>query len=208
MRRRFLAIGIILILIGAVLFVRSNQPEQRISSSWDEVKTEIDTLEIAYNFTAGDKVNLVISPNREWNPEPAVDDVPYPHIFVYVNITSPQGSQSAYEIAYVEFRYYSIRILTPGGFSGEYDTNEELIAEKGLVGRVMYTGEYKAKIIGVVNPGGPQMADYLTFSKEMQTTVTVYPYRDYVYGAVILIFLGIVISGFSFMRPNRRSRRR
>jgi hypothetical protein len=72
----------------------------------------------------------------------------------------------------------------------------------------MYSGQYNATIIGVINPGGPRSAVWLIFYKEKLTTSIVYPYRDYVYGFVILIFVGTVISGFSFMSSNRKLPRR
>lgn len=204
-----LAIGLCFVLVGVALTIHSNVPEQKKNTTWEFVKTEVFTLEISANFTAGDTVKLEIAPSHEWGQEPPVDDVPYPHIFVYVNVTSPKGDQSYYEITYVSYLFYQAILKAPGGFSGEYG-NETLNAERAVVGKVMYDGQYLARIIGVILPGGPPRAEALTFYKAIENIETTYPYKAEFNIALVTLLIGGGISIWSIKprkRPTKRKRK-
>ena len=210
MKLKTLTAGLLLILVGAALAIHSNTPENNTTLTWEFVKTEPSTLEISANFTAGDIVKLEIYPNHEWQQEPEVDDVPYPHIFVYVNVTSPRGDQSYYESTYVSYRFYRAILKAPGGFSGEYD-NKTLNAERAVVGRVMYDGEYLARIIGVIISSGSAKADALNLYKGTENIETTYPYRDELWITMALFLAGgsISILGMqSHKRPIKGKKRR
>ena len=202
MKRWMLIIGLCFVIAGVALAIHSNMPEEKKDKTWEFVKTEASTLEITYDFTAGDIVKLEIAPSREWMQEPEVDDVPYPHIFVYVNVTSPKGDQSYYEITYVNYFFYRAILKAPGGFSGEY-SNETLNAERAVVGKVMYDGQYVARIIGVILPGGPPRAEALTLLKAIENIETTYPYKAEFSIALVAISIGGVISIWS-MKPRKR----
>lgn len=209
MKRDMLIFGLLLILVGVALTFHSNTPMNNTTLTWEFVKTEAFTLEISANFTAGDIVKLEIYPNHEWSEEPEVDDVPYPHIFVYVNVTSPRGDQSYYEVAYVTYRFYQAVLKAPGGFSGEYG-NETINAERAIVGKVMYDGQYLARIIGVIIPTGEAKADALNFYKGIENIETTYPYRNELPIAIIILVAGggISIWGIkSSKRPIREKKR-
>jgi len=205
MKRWALGMALLLIFGGAIALLRSFASEQKIIVTWDIVKTEVNKLEISANFTAGDVVKLSISPNRQWTPEPPVEDVPYPHIFVFVNITSPYGDNSSYEIAYVDYLVYNVRLVYAGGFSGEV-SNETVKTENAIVGEVLYSGQYLARIVGVLNPGGPPMAEALTFYEKQESIVTEFPYRDYLKVAIVVFFLGSVLTIWSVKASDRRTR--
>ena len=203
MKRWILAIGLIFIFFGAVLWLRSTVAELKSNIAWDEIKTGVNTLEVSANFTAGDKVKLIISPNRDWLSEPQTDDVPYPHTFVWVNVTSPNGDPSWYEIAYVQSSVYQVRLLNAGGFSGEYG-NDTLQTERAIVGKVKYNGLYQAKITGIMPPGGPPRADALIFFKQSETITTEHPYADYAYPALSMFIPGILVAALSFRASHRK----
>lgn len=193
MKRDVLILGFLLILVGVAFAIRSNTLMNKTTLTWEFAKTEVFTLEISANFTAGDIVKLEIYPNHDWQQEPEVDDVPYPHIFVYVNVTSPREDQSYYEIAYVSYRFYQAILKAPGGFSGEYG-NETLNAERAIVGKVMYDGQYTARIVGVIIPAGEAKADALNFYKGIENIETTYPYRNELPIAIIILVAGGGIS--------------
>lgn len=213
MKRDMLILGLLLILVGAALTIHSNTQINNSTLSWELVKTEAFTLEISANFTVGEIVKLEIYPNHEWRQEPEVDDVPYPHIFVYVNVTSPRGDQSYYEAAYVNYRFYQAILKAPGGFSGEYGS-ETLKTERAIVGKVMYDGEYLARITGVIIGSGRASADALNLFKGTEIIETSYPYRNellialvmYIAGGSILIWS--VKSGKRSVKGRRRSHTR
>lgn len=204
-----LAIGLCFLLVGVALTIHSTVPEQEKNTTWELMKSEPSTLEISANFTAGDIVKLEIAPSHEWMQEPEVDDVPYPHIFVYVNVTSPKGDQSYYEITYVNYFFYRAILKAPGGFSGEYG-NETLNAERAVVGKVMYDGQYLARIIGVILPGGPPRAEALTLYKGIENIKTTYPYKAEFNVALVTLLIGGGISIWSIRlrkRPIKSKRR-
>jgi len=213
MRRDMLILGLLLVLVGVALTIHSNTPMNNTTLTWEFVKTEASTLEISANFTAGDIVKLEIYPNHEWSEEPEVDDVPYPHIFVYVNVTSPRGDQSYYEVAYVSYRFYSAILKAPGGFSGEYG-NETINSERAIVGKVMYDGLYLARIVGVIIPSGEPKAEALNLWKGTENIEITYPYRTELPIAIVAFVAGGGISiwgiksGKHPIKGKRRSRTR
>jgi hypothetical protein len=204
MKRWILAIGLIFIFFGAVLWLRSTMAEQKSSTIWEEVKTAYSTLEISANLTAGDKVKLTLSPSRDWRSEPATDEVPYPHTFIWLNVTSPTGDRSSYEITYAQSYIYSVHLLIAGGFSGEYD-DETLQTEKAVIGKVKYDGLYQAKITGIMPPGGTPAADALTFLEETETTTIEHPYAGCIYAASSMFIVGIVVAAFSFRASRQKT---
>ena len=213
MKRWMFAIGLSFILIGILLIIHSGQPEQTSKVTWSPVKDVVNKLQISENFTAGDKIQLIVSPNSEWvnfGLDVPTDDVPYPAKYVYVNITDPQGGVSMYEIAYVTgpgaygLSIYQIRVLSQGGFSPQSSNDPE--TNRTIVGQILYTGSYLAEIVGIFPGGGPPPG-YLTFLKETTNIDTAYPYRDYLYPALAMLLLGILLSIWS-IKPSKPSKRR
>ncbi len=207
MKREILTVGLLVIFVGVALTVHSNTSENSKTITWELVKSLPSTREISANFTAGDIVKLEIYPNHEWQQEPEVDDVPYPHIFVYVNVTSPRGDQTYYEIAYVTYRFYQAILKAPGGFSGEYG-NETLSAERAVVGKVMYDGQYVARIIGVIIPSGDPNAEALNLWKGIESIETTYPYRAEFAIAAVMFLAGGGISIWGIKSRRRLVKRR
>jgi hypothetical protein len=210
MRRWVLAIGLIFIFLGSVLWLRSTVVEEKPNIIWNEAKTVIDALEISANFTAGDKVALRASPNYEWKQEPGTEDTNYlPSTYVFINITDPKGNASQYELAFVKqslsLSLYKIYLRIPGGFSGEYG-NEMLKNEGAIVGKVLYNGEYKAKVWGVMPPpGGIIPPSSLSYQKEVTSTVTEHPYSNYIYAVYAMFILGAIVAAFSFIVSPRKT---
>jgi len=188
---------------------------QSLSFAGDPVKIEFSATEISANFTKGDILKLVVSPASEWLKllEPTTGDVPYPSKFVWIDVTDPYGNVSAYEIAFAKplgasvLAFYKVSIRpnsTTSGFGGQ-DIIGLSQTEKALVGRVMYTGQYLARVVAVL-PGGGGPPDSLEFYKG--NNVIVYPYRDYFYLAIIMSLSGIALSVWSLKVTKRRKIRR
>lgn len=207
MKRWILAVGLILIFFGALLWLQSTVTEQKPVISWNDARTVVDSLEVSANFTAGEVVALRVGSNYQWRQEPGAEDTSYlPTTYVFLNITGPQGKDSQYEIDFVKDRnvlsVYNVYLRIAGGFSGDYG-NETLRNQDAIVGKVLYTGEYKARVWGVMPPpGGIYPPNSLAYQRQVVVTVTEHPYSDIVKAAYALFILGAIVTAFSFM-PSR-----
>lgn len=210
MRRWIIAIGLIFIFFGPILWLQSTVGEQKPVVTWNDAKTLVDTLEISANFTAGDKVALRVEPNYNWRQEPGPDYMDYlPSTYVFINITGPKGHASQYELGFVKqssvISLYRIYLRIPSEFSGEYG-NETIMEEGAIVGKVLYNGEYKAKVWGVMPPpGGIFPPEALSFQNEVTTYVTEHPYSNYVYAAYSMVILGAAVAAFGFVFSPRKA---
>ena len=195
MRLSVFAVGLSLVFLGITFMFSSNLSHQRESiSTWELVKTEVDALQISSNFTEGDIVEVVVSPNANWTKIPLEPTPPPPSKYVWVNITDPHGNKSWYEIRYVEaegtLTIYNVTLESPNGFGSQ----ESLQKEKGVVGKALYSGEYVAEVWFVGPGGGPGPPSSLAFMKANVTFTTEYPYASYFYPAVAMFLIGVVLS--------------
>lgn len=205
MRKWLFAIGLILLFVGIILMSSAVRSERTVREEENLIKSETDTWQISNNFTQGEKVKLVVKKGIDWtqNLEPPVMDVPYPHKFVYVNITAPSGEASTFEAAFISyqriFALYQVKIVFSNGFDADKSS-------QGIVGYVRETGLYNATVIGFVPPGGSPPAG-LTFVTIEEVVFMNYPYSYLLYPGVATSLAGIVLSIMGKM-TSRRVRRK
>lgn len=186
------AMGLLLVLIGVIFIFSSNLSYEKQNSTWKIVESEVNTTQISSNFTAGDRVKLIIAPNSEWSRfvEPDL------HKYVWVNITDRYGNTTFYEITYAklpgsyQIAMYNVTLMTADGFGSQ---DEEPPNKEGIVGKAIYTGEYTAEVWGIFPPGGG-LPGSLTFFKEEVTFTTEYPYSGYFYPAIVMVPVGVFLA--------------
>lgn len=207
MKLSVFVLGLFLVTLGIALMLSSNISYQKRDSSWEIVKSEVDATQISSNFTKEEKAKLLVFPTSQWLGflEPQIDDVPYPHNFVYIYIRDPYGNTSEYEIAFVKppgsssLSIYKITLIN----SNESGSQNGVLL-KEIVWEVMYSGEYVAEVWGVFPAGDPPGS--LTFMKEKVIITTEYPYAGYFYHAVAVFVVGVVLSIWSAKTPRRQVR--
>jgi hypothetical protein len=199
LRKSLLAAGLFCFLLGVALVLSSSSVRTNVKTElvWEEVGTEVNKWQISSNLTEGEKVKLVVSPASDWTKEPAIPDVPFPHKFVWVNLTDPFGSSSAFEMVFAAPKeptllyVFETKLLSSNGFN----TNAtELAFAEAIVGIPSDTGQYTASVVGALPTGGsPPTA--LTFLKEKKTVTTEYEHFDYLlYPAIPMLSIGAFLS--------------
>lgn len=209
LKKSLLVAGLFFVLLGVILVLSSSYVQTNVKTElvWEEIGTEVNKWQISSNLTEGEKVKLVVAPASDWTKESAIPEVPYPHKFVWVNLTDPYGSSSAFEMVFAApqdptlLYVYKTELLSSNGFS----TNAtELAFAEAIVGIPSDTGQYTASIVGSLPQGGsPPTA--LTFLKEKKTVTTEYEHFDY------LLIPGIPmlsVGAFLFLWGARASKRR
>lgn len=193
MKLSVFAVGLLFMFLGITLSFSSNVAYQESSSTWDMVKTEVDSQLISSDFTEGDRVRLVVSPTSEWRYflEPGYFK------YVWVNITDPHGNRIWYEITYTtaggsSLSLYNVTIMSSDGFGSQ---GEEAKKEAAIIWKARYTGEYMTEVWGILPPGGGPPSS-LTLLKENVTVSVEYPYARYFYPAIGIFLIGIVLSVF------------
>ena len=192
--------GLIVTFTSLVLISASNVSNQKSDFTWETIKTESNAWLVSSNFTEGDKIALAVYPASDWYQfmEPAIPDVPFIHKFVFVNITDPHGNEATFEITYVRevgsssLFVYNVSLPIPNGIGIQADEN----LQSRIMGKVMYTGQYVAKVVGGLPPGGSPPLE-LTLLKENELIVIEHPYVQYLYPAIVVFFMGIVLSFWS-----------
>lgn len=202
MKRSVFLIGLFLIFLSVIFISSSNVSFQKLNSEWEfTAPPEVDATRILSNFTQGDKVKLVVSPNSEWIKFLEPDFRKY----VWVNITDPHGNVSWYEITYAKPRestrllVYNVTLMSSNGFGSQ----EDLQKGKEIIGKAKYTGEYVAEVWATL-PGPLDPPGSLAFMKEKITITTEYPYSGYLYPALVMLFIGVVLSVWSAKASKRQ----
>lgn len=195
--------------LSLVLISASNVSNQKSDFTWETIKTESNAWLISSNFTEGDKIALIIYPASDWYQfmEPEIPEVPFIHKFVYVNITDPHGNEATFEITFVRqpasssLFVYNVSLPIPNGIEIQADEN----LHSRIMGKVMHTGQYIAKVVGALPPGGSPPLE-LTLLKEEELIVTIIeqPYVQYLYPAIVIFFTGIVLSFWSVKTHKRK----
>lgn len=193
--------------LGLALISASNVSYQKSDFTWETIKTESNAWLISSNFTEGDKIALTVYPASDWYQfmEPEIPEVPLIHKFVYVNITDPHGNEATFEIAFVRqpasssLFVYNVSLCTPNGIEIQADEN----LHSHIMGKVMHTGQYIAKVVGALPPGGNAPLE-LTLLKEKELITIEYPYAQYLYPAIVIFFMGIVLSFWSAKTHKRK----
>lgn len=211
LKKLFLAAGLMFLVLGLFLMfgLRSQQETVKKEVIWEEVKKEVNKWQISTEFTEGDKAKLVIKQPPDWVDflEPEVEDVPYSHKFVYVNVTDPHGNESTFEIAFAKppgyyYLYvYKVTLISPNGFS-----EDDLLAgiEKTVAGEVMYTGQYTATLVAALPPGGSPPSS-LAFLKEKEVITTEYEYtNNFLYSGIAVFSLGVILCFWGAKTSKRR----
>jgi hypothetical protein len=168
------------------------------------VKSVVDSWQISNNFTQGDKIKLVVAKGKDWDRyvEPPVEDVPFFHKFVYVNITDPNEENTMFEVTYVKQRenlfLYNITVIaTTDGFIVQNES-------KGIVGYAGVDGVYKATAIGALPPGGGPPGS-MTFFKIKKRIIVYYPYSYLLHPGIAMFLFGITlfVLGTTYKRVRR-----
>lgn len=198
MRKKLLALGLILLFVGVIFTSSALQSDETVKEREDLVKSETFSWQISSHFTQGDKVRLSVAPGQDWRSfkEPPVEDVPFPHKFVFINITDPNGKDSFFEVVYAEyegyFSLYDVRLVAGNGFDAQNSSS-------GIVGYARDTGIYNATVWGTLPPGGGPPT--LTFSKMEELLIVTYPYSFLLYPGVVVLVVGAILSVLGARSP-------
>ena len=187
MRKRLLALAIFIIFCGSILIWMSSIEYEETTLKL--VATGEECMEVSADFNKGEKMVVKITPGLDWIQflEPPVIGVPYPHKFVWINITDPYGNQTWFEISYVPasstiLAIYNITAVECKGLAIE---NGEGIA--------MSNGTYTVKVWAYIPPGGKPPSSISIYKSEKIIT---YPHKFLRFVAALLIALSV---GMTFL---------
>lgn len=206
MKKWLFALGLILLFVGIIFTSSAVQSEKTIKEKEELIKSEIDSWQISSNLTQGDKVRLSVAQGEDWDRyvEPAVEDVPFPHKFVYVNITDPNGEDSMFEVTYTKYEagffLYNVRVVASNGFDAENSSQK-------IVGYARDTGLYTATATGAIPPGGGPPSS-LTFFKVKEVILIKYPYSHLLYPGVAILLAGVALSILGALTSKRVQHKR
>lgn len=207
MRKWLLALGLVLFLVGMIFTSSAVQAEEIIDEKEEFIKTEANSYQISINLIQGDKVRLTIAQGIDWVKllEPQYEGLPFPHKFVYVNITDPNGEDSMFEVTYIKYQddffLYNISVVASrGGFEAENSSRK-------IVGYVRVTGLYTAAVTGAF-PALDSPPSALTFFNVYEEVTTDYPYSHLLYPGIAILGVSVVLSTLGAKTSKQQVRRK
>jgi len=185
-KRKKMAVGILFLIAGLVIFLAYFYPMKQATLSWNKVSDALGKFEVSAFFNEGEVILLEF-------PKPSDVNIPLPF---NVTIIAPDKTETVFEaelLMHIPFVQWNITLIENDG---------GLEVEEGFLGgTAMQTGNYTGRVDDTLIVrnifGGPPSV--LTFYRGIVGVNIVYPYQDHLPLGIALIFVGGGICSWAYI---------